>query len=108
MLLETPVSQPRFGYPSQVILHNFSSVLSFVLVANVEMAGANYSSAECSVAVRFQGKTTVSPDGLKTVVDTLFERLPLRPTVRHRLKELLSVRTRVENYDSAVGFFPVR
>lgn len=83
-------------------------MISFVLVANVEVAGANYSSAECSIAVGFQGKTTVSPDGLKTVVDTLFERLPLRPTVRHGLDDLLSVRTKVENYDSAVGFFPER
>lgn len=48
-------------------------MLSFVLVADVEMAGANCSSGEFSITVGFQGKTTVSPDVLKIVVDTLFE-----------------------------------
>lgn len=46
---------------------------SFNLVANVEMASANCSSGECSIAVGCHGKTTVSPDAPKTVVESLFE-----------------------------------
>lgn len=48
-------------------------MVSSVLVANVEMAGANCSSDEGAIAVGFQSKTAVLRDVLKTVVDTLFE-----------------------------------
>ncbi len=63
--------QSRVSYSSQAILHSFPSMLFFVLVANVKMAGTNCSSGECSIAVGFQVKTTVSPDVLKTVFDTV-------------------------------------
>lgn len=85
-------------------------MLSFVLVANVEMAGANCSSCECSIAVGFQDKTTVSPMPRRrwSIVYSL-RRLPLRPTVRAELEEIVSsVCTQVEEYESEMGVFPVR
>lgn len=63
-------------YSCQAILHSFPSVIFTILVANVEVAADNCSSGECAIAFGFQGKTTVSRDVLKSVVDSLFEGCP--------------------------------